>query len=150
MGDRDARTACAYPAQVENERVLVALAQKRAEIVREIEAWEAKLYALDATIRLFLIPDEPPVSLIPPPKPAFKGDLGKLVLDAMRKATAPISAPDLAVAMIVDRGLDVTNRHLVAVAARRVAASLKHYEKRGLLRSRKGPDGKRSGWELAD
>jgi hypothetical protein len=135
---------------MKNERVLYALARRRAEIIAEIEAAQAKLCALDATRRLFAPACEPPiVPLPPPPRAALDGDLSRIVLNALRRTAEPISSHALALRLLSERDLNVADRLLVSLTARRVNACLTYCRRRGYVRSRKGPGGKFSVWELA-
>lgn len=95
--------------------VVSALATKRAEIAgmiartqQQLGQFRADLVHLDATIRLFAPAMEPetiPAKRIRQSDPWFeRGELSRRVLDA------PIRAPDLVRAVMIDNGLDPADR----------------------------------------
>jgi hypothetical protein len=101
--------------------VVSALANKRAEIAgmiaraqQQLGQFRADLVHLDATIRLFAPAMEP--ETIPPKRIRQSdlwfepGGLSRRVLDALRRADAPIRAPDLVRAVMIDNGLDPADR----------------------------------------
>lgn len=101
--------------------VVSALANKRAEIAgmiaraeQQLGQFRADLVHLDATIRLFAPAIEP--ETIPPKRIRQSdlwfepGGLSRRVLDALRRAGAPIRAPDLVRAVMIDNGLDPADR----------------------------------------
>ena len=101
--------------------VVSALANKRAEIAgmiartqQQLGQFRADLVHLDATIRLFAPAMDP--ETIPPKRIRQSdfwfepGGLSRRVLDALRRAGAPIRAPDLVRAVMIDTGLDPADR----------------------------------------
>ena len=101
--------------------VVSALVNKRAEIAgmiaraqQQIGEFRANLAHVDATIRLFAPAMEP--ETIPPKRIRqtdlrFEpGGLSRRVLDALRRVGAPIRAPDLVRAVMIDNGLDPADR----------------------------------------
>ena len=101
--------------------VVSALTNKRAEIAgmiaraqQQLGQFRADLVHLDATIRLFVPAIEP--ETIPPKRIRQSdlwfepGGLSRRVLDALRRAGAPIRAPDLVRAVMIDTGLDPADR----------------------------------------
>ena len=101
--------------------IVSALAKKRAEIAgmiaraqQQLGQFRADLVHLDATIRLFAPAMEP--ETISPKRIrqsdlCFEpGGLSRGVLDALRRAGAPIHAPDLVRAVMIDTGLDPADR----------------------------------------
>ena len=101
--------------------VVSALANKRAEIAgmiaraqQQLGQFRADLVHLDATIRLFAPAMEP--ETIPPKRIRQSdlwfepGGLSRRLLDALRRAGAPIRAPDLVRAVMIDNGLDPADR----------------------------------------
>ncbi len=88
-----------------------ALVRKRAELAGEIEALEAKLRGLweslehvDATILLFDHAHDlagiKPKKLAYDAGPFMHGELSRLILDALRPATEPMSVTEIAAAII--------------------------------------------------
>lgn len=107
--------------------VVSALQEKRAEVSgviadleRRIAQHRADLVHVDAVLRLY-VPELAPESI--PPKAVrrrnewFKpGELSRLVLDVLRIAPAALAIKDIAVEVMVRRGLDPTDErtaHLV-------------------------------------
>jgi hypothetical protein len=96
---------------------LAALSRKRAELAGEIEArlaeadrLRADLVHLDAAIRI-LCPEAEP-ELIRPKRPSRRGcdwfgrgELGRLVLDALRDAAEPLGSTALAGAVMERKGM---------------------------------------------
>ena len=138
--------------------VMSALANKRAEIAgmiaraqQQLGQFRADLVHLDATIRLFAPAMEP--ETIPPKRIRQSdlwfepGGLSRRVLDALRRAGAPMRAPDLVRAVMIDSGLDPADRAIVRVQWK-VRDTLNRLNKRGLLAS--DGAGHRVLWWIAD
>src|SRR5271166_1564254 len=101
--------------------VLSALTNKRAAIAgliaraqQQIGQFRADLAHVDATIRLLapaMEPERIPPKRIRQSEVRFEpGGLSRRVLDALRRAGAPIRAPDLVRAVMIDNGLDPADR----------------------------------------
>ena len=101
--------------------VVSALTNKRAEIAgmiaraqQQIGQFRADLAHVDATIRLFAPAMEPetiPAKRIRQSDLRFEpGGLSRRVLDALRRAGAPIRAPDLVRAVMIKTGLTRPNK----------------------------------------
>jgi len=118
--------------------VVSGLANKRAEIVgiiaraqQQIGRFRADLVHLDANIRLFAPAMEPETI---PAKRIGQSDLwfepggsSRRVVDALRRAGAPIRAPDSVRAMAIENGLEPADRRQLRprpVESQRCAAEL--------------------------
>ena len=124
----------AIPADANRPNLLNGLVAKRAEITGQLEANRSEhlklvsdLKVVDDTIRLF----EPQVDLTlvrPKPVPvehaAERGRVTGAVYDALREATTPLTALDLALMIMRQRQLDTADANLVRLIRRRVGACL--------------------------
>ena len=139
--------------------VVSALVSKRAEIAgliaraqQQMSQYRADLAHVDATIRLFapaMDPETIRAKRIRQSDPLFEpGGLSRRVLDALRRTGAPIRAPDLVRAVMVDNGLDPADRASFVHVQWKVRDTLNRLNKRGLLAS----DGVGHGvlWRIAD
>jgi hypothetical protein len=139
--------------------VVSALANKRAEIAgmiaraqQQLGQFCADLVHLDATIRLFAPAMEP--GTIPPKRIRQSGlwfepgGVSRRVLDAIRRAGAPIRAPDLIRAVMIDTGLDPADRASFVGVQWKVRDTLNRLNKRGLLASDSAGHGVL--WRIAD
>lgn len=134
---------------MKNEHVLGGLIRKRKEIASQIEDAQLRLRQaiidldnVDATIRLF----DPEIDLeeirpnpLPPRHSAYKGEMGRIVLGAIRDAGRPMTSKELTFHVMAERGLNVHDKRLVRIIQKRVGACLKHYRERNVLQSSKGP-----------
>src|SRR5712691_1920729 len=123
---------------------LNALIRKRAELAGELERHESTvrqlridLDSLDATIRLFN--PEVDVTRIEPKRlraqAADKGGFGYVIFAVLRSAGRPCTAREIALHAMAQRGMNTANQRAVKSMTVRACASLRHYRKRGLLRS---------------
>ena len=116
--------------------VVSALVSKRAEIAgliarteQQLGQFRADLVHLDATLRLFapgLEPKTIPAKRIRQADLWLEhGELPRRVLDALRRAREPIRAPDVARAVMIDKGLDPADRQSFARVQWKVRDTLK-------------------------
>ena len=138
--------------------VVTALVAKRAEIAGRIEHTQTSLRQLiidldnlDATLRLF----KPDIDLedirpkpLPPRNQAFRGEVSRLILSALRQSPSPLSTHDLARHVMAERGLNTADKRLVRTIGKRVGSSMRHLRNQGLVSSDKGP-GPCLLWEIA-
>lgn len=138
--------------------VITALIRKRAELAGQIEHLQGQLrqtvIALDnveATLRVF----DPAIDLgevaprkVPTAHHAFRGEISRIVLEALRETTRPLSTSQLTERVMRERGLDTGDKVLCRVMGRRIGACLRHWKMRGAVRAiRQG--NQVSFWELA-
>jgi hypothetical protein len=142
---------------MEHEHALSALLRKRGEIAGRIEATQATmrelvsdLDAVDATIRLFdpdadlgMIKTKP----VPPRYQAFRGEMQRHCLNALRIASKPITSLDIALKACEARGINPNDPRAVVLIRKRVSAALYKLGERGVARSIP-LDGEYKGWEL--
>jgi hypothetical protein len=106
---------------MKNEHVLSGLIAKRAELAGQIEMKQREVRELvatighvDATIRAF----DPSADLddikpkMPPRFQAFKGEVSRLVLDALRKSKNPLPVSDLTLVVAAGRGINPDDKRL--------------------------------------
>ena len=129
--------------------VVSALKAKRAEIAGKIEATQRTMQEfvidldhIDASLRIF----DPDIDLsdirpklIPAAHRAFRGEITRIILDALRDATKPLTTGDLAVEVLRQRGLNPDDPRLVRLMIRRVGACLTKQREFGRAKSRPGP-----------
>ena len=99
---------------MQNEHVLSGLVRKRSEIAGQIEHAQAELRklvtdldAIDAAIRIFDPTADTgaiPSRQYPPLHAAFRGEMMRFVLGALRVATAPVTSREIADAVMDGRG----------------------------------------------
>lgn len=138
--------------------VLNGLLTKRAELAGKIDHLQSALRqslidldSLDATIRMF----DPEIDLeqvrpkpFPVRSPAFRGEISRIVLSTLRKAGKPLPAHEVTLTVMAARTLDVADKPLLRVLARRVGACLRMHRGKGLVRSLDGPN-RTILWEIA-
>lgn len=137
--------------------MLAGLIRKRAEIAGELEALQARVAAmfasldgLDSTIRLFapdaeldgIAPRRPPARLA-----ALPGQTSRVVVDALREAAEPLTTHALTSLVMASRGLDAEDRALFLLMQKRVLSSLRNLRMRGQVRSDKR-SGSNLRWEI--
>jgi hypothetical protein len=141
---------------MENDNVLAGLIRKRAEIAGQIEATQMQLRQLvididnvDATIRLF----KPDIDLeeikpkpLPPRHTAFKGEVARIVLGALRDTATPLTTKDITIRVMSERNLNLNDKKLVRIVSKRAGACLKHYRNKGAVRSER--QGSQLRWEI--
>jgi hypothetical protein len=129
---------------MENEHVLGGLARKRGELAGQIEHTQAllrrlvtELDTIDAAIRLF----DPTADLgsikqrlYPPRHKAFRGEMMRHVMGALRIAENPVTSRDIALTVMKGRGLNPDDLELSGVIRKRVGACLWKLKQNGLAR----------------
>ena len=137
--------------------VLAGLIAKRAELAGQVENAQDTLRELvialnhvDAAIHIF----DPSIELmeirarpVPPRHQAFKGEITRIVFDALRKSDKPLRTFEVAEQVMIERGLNAGNRGLSKTMSKRTGACLRHWEIRGEITRLQGP-GQYALWEL--
>jgi hypothetical protein len=122
--------------------VISALREKRAivsglieKLERKLEQHRADLTHIDGVLRLFQ-PDRDPGEI--KPKRSYrrtryfaKGELSRLVLEALRDAGRPLSADDIAGQVITAKGFDAADSTLRAAIRDQALTALRAFRKRG-------------------
>lgn len=131
------------------EHVVSGLIKKRRELAGQIEDAQLRLRQLiidldnlDSAIRLF----QPDIDLeeirpspLPPRHSAYKGEMSRIVLGALRDSGKALTSKEITFQVMAERGLNVSDKRLVRIISKRVGASLKHYKHRGIVRASNGP-----------
>ena len=142
---------------MKNEHVLSGLMAKRAELAGQIESMQRELRELvatighiDASIRVF----DPNADLddikprLPPRFQAFKGEIARLVLNALRKSDKPLPVSDLTLIVAAGRGINPDDKPFMRTLSQRVGACLRNLRKRNLVQMTR-PPGSLGLWEIA-
>lgn len=126
-----------------SELVLSALVERRAIMAADLHKTQgvvhqlhADLASLDAVIKQF--DPEYNVGAIRPKyrrqaSPAEFGAMSRSVLDTLRRSGEPLSAKDIAAAIMAERGLDGTDRGLVRSMNKRVDMALRYQRTNGMV-----------------
>ena len=97
---------------------------------------------LDHTLRLFA-PDIDLEEIRPKPLPprhqAFKGEVTRIILTALRQSDRPLTTKDLAQQVMAERGLNTADKRLVRVMSKRIGSAMRNLRNRGLAGSKQGP-----------
>lgn len=141
----------------ERPNTVAGLLGKRREIAGQIEHHQRVLNDLiidldhvDHTIRLFA-PDldvslaQP--KLFPPRHQAFRGEMLRFVLGALRQAQGPLTSLQIALEVVKGRGLDPNDARAVSLIRKRVGACLFKLKQKGVVRE-VPQAGEYKGWEM--
>ena len=118
------------------DHVLAGLIERRAQLSGRIHSLQGELHqaqadlaCLDGVIRQF-DPDYPLEAIRPRYRrqatAAEMGSLSRAVLDTLRRAGEPLSVPEIAKRIIVERGLDQGDRALYRNMSKRVGMALRY------------------------
>jgi hypothetical protein len=129
--------------------VITALSRKRAELSGDIERMQRELTAaiaslekLDATLLLFdptyEIASIRPKAFRPPDDWSKRGEMTRIILGILRKATEPLTSSDIAAQLIAERALEPTDK-LQRLMTKRVGVALRGLRDRGIAASSPGP-----------
>jgi hypothetical protein len=132
--------------------VVTALIARRREIPGQIEDLQrqmkervAELDHIEARLRIFA-PDIDLEELNPRPVPplhaAFKGEVTRILLEALRKTTTSLGTRELTYEVMRWRGTKTDDAMLVRLMQQRVTACLGHWRTRGYLKSQPAQDAK--------
>jgi hypothetical protein len=128
-----------------------AMQRSRAEIAAQLGRYEAivrqlriDLIHLDEAIRAI----DPHVDTSAPgPRLRTHTGMAPVIFDTLRIAERGCTVRELAMHVMIERGIDTGNRKLLGELTERVSSLLRHYRKRGVLRSIR-PAGKYIYWEI--
>jgi hypothetical protein len=140
--------------------VITALVKKRAELAGDIENTQAALQkmilaleALDNTLLMFdaqyKIETIKPKAFRPPADWSKRGQMSRIILNILRQASEPMSARDIGLQLMLERGLGQEDQKLVRLMAKRCGVALRGMRDRGIAASDEGP-GQLVLWTLYD
>jgi len=138
--------------------VVTGLIAKRREVAGQIEDLQRRLKIavaeidhVESTIRIF----EPDIDLsefgarpVPPPHTAFKGELSRILIDALKATDVPLNTRQLTEIVMKDRGMRVDDLRARRIMQQRFGASLNNWKRvKKILKSSPGP-GDMLNWEI--
>lgn len=130
--------------------MVTGLAKRRAQIAGELRAAHDRvgqlvrdLAAIDDALRV-VAPDMEveairPKLFRPPDDWANRGQMSRIVLSILRQARDPLTTPEIAAQLVIERGLDAGDKKLMPLMVRRVGACLRHKREQGAVESLDGP-----------
>lgn len=133
-----------------SDHVISGRVKRRAELAGDIDTTQAKLRqmvldleSLDRTLLMF-DPDYKiecikPKAFRPPEDWSKRGEMTRIILGILRKATEPMTSSDIAVGLIAERALDQTDAKLQRLMTKRVGVALRGIRDRGIATSEQGP-----------
>jgi hypothetical protein len=130
--------------------VITALAKRRAQLAGEIESTQVKLHQmildlehLDRTLLTFdpsyEIASIKPKAFRPPADWSKRGEMTRLILGILRKATEPLTSRDIGLQLIIERALDKDDARLLRLMTKRIGVALRGQRDKGVVRSTQGP-----------
>ena len=135
------------------------LIRKRAELAGQVQAKQVELSAListlqkiDAAIQVFkpeIELEDLPEPISPAPFTAFRGEIQRFLLDALRRSNQPLSTFDLADKLLEHRGLNTKDSVVVGLIRKRTGYALAKLRKAGKVTSARTHRSAPLAWELA-
>jgi len=130
--------------------VITALSKKRAELSGDIERTQHQLQDmirdlehLDQTLLLFdpsyQIASIKPKAFRPPADWSKRGEMTRVILGILRRATEPLTSRDIAVQLIDQRALNGGDEKLLRLMTKRVGVALRGQRDRGSVICTHGP-----------
>ena len=138
--------------------VITALVKRRSELSGDITTTQIKLQQmivdlehLDRTLLMFdpeyRIDTIKPKAFRPPEDWSKRGQMTRIILGILRQASEPMTARDIGLQLILERGLGQDDQKLVRLMAKRCGVALRGMRDRGIAQSAEGP-GQCVLWEL--
>ena len=130
--------------------VITALAKRRAQLSGDIESTQVQLHQmilnlehLDRTLLMFdpsyEIASIKPKAFRPPADWSKRGEMTRLILGILRKATEPLTSRDIALQLMIERALDKDDEKLLRLMTKRVGVALRGQRDKDIVRSEQGP-----------
>jgi len=144
---------------VKGDYVLNGLVQRRSTLAGELDELHRRVRQtigdiehLDATIKQFApgyrLEAIRAKEYRPPSDWSRPGEMTKLVLDTLRRATEPLTTRDVALVLMHEKGMDSSDHKLMRLMVKRAASALRLKASRGLIVRQPGP-GQWGLWEIA-
>jgi hypothetical protein len=141
-----------------SDLVITGLIKRRATLTYEIEQTHERLRkmivdleSLDATLLQFdptlEVETVRPRAFRPPDDWSRRGEMMRLIISVLRRATEPLTTRDIAFELIVERALDKSDQRLIRLMSKRVGVALRHQRDAGRVLSVQGP-GQYNLWQL--
>jgi hypothetical protein len=138
--------------------VVAGLVKRRAILTHDIEETHERLRQmvidlenLDATLLQFdpklEIETIKPRAFRPPKDWSKRGEMMRLIVSVLRRATEPLTTRDIAFELIVERALDKSDQRLIRLMSKRVGVALRHQRDAGRVTATLGP-GQYNLWQL--
>lgn len=112
------------------------------EAVQQMDAIDAALRVFDPSIDVGALRDRP----IGPHSASFRGEMVRLVLTALREHGKAMDVRDITLRVMAGRGLDVTDKGLLALMTKRVGQCLRVTARSGHVKCVSAQTGKFSLW----
>lgn len=141
-----------------SELVVTGLIKRRAALTHDIEQTHERLRQmivdlenLDATLLQFdptlEVETIKPRAFRPPEDWSKRGEMMRLIISVLRRATEPLTTRDIAFELIVERALDKSDQKLIRLMSKRVGVALRHQRDAGRVACVQGP-GQYNLWQL--
>lgn len=115
------------------------------QMVIDLENLDATLLQFDSTLEIETIK---PRAFRPPKDWSKRGEMTRLIISVLRRATEPLTGRDIAFELIVERALDKTDQKLIRLMSKRVSVALRIQRDAGRVISFAGP-GQYNLWQIA-
>lgn len=114
------------------------------QMVVDLESLDTTLVQFDPNIEVEMIK---PRAFRPPKDWSKRGEMMRLILSVLRRATEPLTTRDIAFELIVERALDKTDQKLIRLMSKRVGVSLRCQRDAGRVKAVLGP-GQYNLWQI--
>lgn len=114
------------------------------QMVIDLESLDATLLQFDPKLEIETIK---PRAFRPPKDWSKRGEMMRLILSVLRRATEPLTTRDIAFELIVERALDKTDQKLIRLMSKRVGVSLRCQRDAGRVKAVLGP-GQYNLWQI--
>jgi hypothetical protein len=114
------------------------------QMVIDLENLDATLLQFDPSLEVESIK---PRAFRPPKDWSKRGEMMRLIVSVLRRATEPLTTRDIAFELIVERALDKSDQKLIRLMSKRVGVALRHQRDAGRVDSILGP-GQYNLWQL--